>query len=161
MENVLLLNASYEPIRIIDFRRAIVMLLQEKVESVIDSEHAIRSPSVEIILPSVAKMKYYVHLPFNGLSSTPTKKGILRRDGGKCGYCNSKANTVDHIIPRSRNGKHTWDNLVACCLQCNQDKADKFLDEIGWKLLRKPDVPHSRPDMCTYSARHEWVPFLV
>jgi len=158
--NVLMLNASYEPLRVIDFKRAIILLLQGKVEAVVESEKIVRSPSIFVVVPSVVRLLKYVRLPKN-FKVSPTKKAIFRRDNGLCGYCGNKADTVDHIMPRSRGGKHTWENVVSCCLTCNQKKADKTLSELNWELLYTVEAPlYSHGQHIRAGGNVDWDLFL-
>jgi 5-methylcytosine-specific restriction endonuclease McrA len=71
-----------------------------------------------------------------------SRRGVLRRDSNRCAYCAKSATTIDHVQPKSRGGKDTWENLVACCLRCNNKKGDKTLAEIGWALRTAPRMPH-------------------
>jgi 5-methylcytosine-specific restriction endonuclease McrA len=66
---------------------------------------------------------------------------VLRRDGWRCAYCSKAANTIDHVQPKSRGGSDTWDNLVACCFRCNNQKSDRTLSELGWELKVTPKMP--------------------
>ncbi|GGC72509.1 hypothetical protein GCM10011410_26980 [Hoyosella rhizosphaerae] len=95
-------------------------------------------------MPSVIRLTVYVRVPY--IARVPlTRAALMQRDRNRCGYCGGKAETIDHVIPRSRGGTHTWDNCVACCAKCNHRKADKLLGEIGWTLatpLRAPSGKH-------------------
>ena len=71
-----------------------------------------------------------------------SRRGVLRRDGHRCAYCGKSADTIDHVIPRSRGGADSWENLVACCLRCNNVKSDHTPAEMGWSLDYAPRMPH-------------------
>lgn len=137
----LLLNATYEPIHVISAQRAICLIYEGKASEVVPSGVVFHSPSTEISVPSVLKLNYYIPVTkVNRLSIS--RKNVLIRDLYECGYCEDrKGTTIDHIIPRSRGGKHTWENVIACCLQCNLQKGDRLLDEIGWTLRFEPERP--------------------
>jgi 5-methylcytosine-specific restriction endonuclease McrA len=100
----------------------------------------VHSTTAVFDLPSVILLSRYVRIPAS--RGVPvTRKGVLRRDNHRCAYCNRNANTIDHVQPKSRGGRDTWENLVACCLKCNNTKSDKTLAEIGWKLRITPRMP--------------------
>ena len=71
-----------------------------------------------------------------------SRRGVLRRDAHRCAYCGGSAATVDHVVPRSRGGADSWENLVACCLRCNNIKGDRTPAEMGWNLRKTPRPPH-------------------
>ncbi len=138
--NVLLLNGDFQPIRVISTKRAIVLVLTEKAEVLAEGSAEFRSATRTVKVPDVIRLKKFVQIPFRAkipLSNT----AVLKRDHYKCAYCNHKANTVDHVIPKSRGGRHQWENVVAACRTCNAKKADKLLSEIGWSLSFTPRIP--------------------
>lgn len=138
---VLLLNATHEPLAVVTGRRALILILAGKAESVEDRiGMPARSERLVVQIPAVVRLNRYVRVPYRPPTSV-TRAGILRRDGRICAYCGAKGDTIDHVIPRSRGGKHSWDNCVACCSRCNTKKADRLVDELGWKLAFKPAPP--------------------
>lgn len=147
MGAVLLLNASYEPLRVISWQRAVTLFFSEKVEIVEEYEHEIRSVSVAIKAPAVVRLLRYVKI---GRRTPPFSRfNILARDSFECQYCResltSKSATLDHILPRSRGGKTSWENVVCCCKSCNVTKGSRTLKEAGMKLLKKPIRPDWLP----------------
>jgi len=138
---VLLLNATFEPLAVVTAKRAIVLMLTGKAECVQAAlEGAFHSESLTVPTPSVMRLSRYVRVPYR--RSVPmTRAGVLRRDGRRCQYCGKRADTIDHVVPRSRGGTHTWDNCVAACRTCNSRKADRLLSELGWVLDTAPAVP--------------------
>ena len=104
------------------------------------SNHVVRSANQEFVLPSVILLTRYVRIPGSRIIPV-SRRGVLRRDGHRCAYCKRTASTVDHIQPRSKGGQDSWENLVACCLKCNNTKGDRTLAEIGWKLDFAPRMP--------------------
>ncbi|MQA62173.1 MAG: HNH endonuclease [Actinophytocola sp.] len=140
---VLLLNATFEPLTALPLRRAIVLVVCGKAE-VVHGDPAgvlLHSATVTVPVPSVIRLSHYVRVPYR--AKVPlTRAGLMHRDGYRCAYCGSKAETVDHVVPRSRGGQHTWQNCVACCARCNHRKADRLLSEIGWTLRIEPETPH-------------------
>jgi 5-methylcytosine-specific restriction endonuclease McrA len=138
---VLLLNATFEPLAVVTAKRAIVLMLTGKAECVeVTLDAAFHSESLTIPAPSVMRLSRYVRVPYR--HAVPmTRAGVLRRDGRRCAYCSKRADTIDHVVPRSRGGAHTWDNCVAACRTCNSRKADRLIEELGWTLGVKPRAP--------------------
>jgi 5-methylcytosine-specific restriction endonuclease McrA len=140
---VLLLNATFEPLAVVTAKRAVVLMLTGKAECVEAALEgaAFHSENLTVPAPSVMRLSRYVRVPYR--PPVPmTRAGVLRRDGRRCAYCGKRADTIDHVIPRSRGGTHTWDNCVAACKACNSRKADRLLDELGWRLAVRPRPPH-------------------
>lgn len=141
MAKVLLLNATYEPLRVISTKRAVVMVVEDKAIIEVAGEGEFRSPSTTIPVPAVVRLKTYVKVPYRA-NKPLTNKAVLARDGYECAYCDKRrADTVDHVIPRSRGGQHVWDNVVAACRKCNAAKANKLLSELDWTLKWEPHTP--------------------
>lgn len=140
---VLLLNATYEPLGVVSPRRAAVLLLGDRVDPIGDrtSPITLHSPSTSIAIPAIVRLRSLVAVRRGNAVPPPTRRGVLRRDGGRCAYCNATADTVDHVVPRSRGGGSTWTNLVAACRYHNAVKGDRLLDELGWTLPEEPTVP--------------------
>ena len=163
MTDVLLLNATYEPLCVVAVRRAIVLVLTEKVDVIVrDRERVVRSASIEIAVPSVIRLRAFVRVPYRTRSSVSTR-AVLRRDAHRCAYCGGRAATVDHVIPRSRGGLNEWENVVACCDRCNSRKGDRLVHELGWSLRFTPIVPlvTRRVALAVASVDPEWEPWLV
>lgn len=139
---VLLLNASFEPLAVVTAKRAIVLMLAGKAECVQTALEgaAFHSENLTLPWPSVMRLSRYVRVPYR--RAVPmTRAGVLRRDLRRCAYCMRKADTIDHVVPRSRGGGHTWENCVAACRTCNSKKADRLLEELGWTLKTHPRPP--------------------
>ena len=137
----LVLNAGYEPLAVVSFKRAIVLVMNQKATIVAaDQAHPVWAATGSWDRPSVIILTRYVHLP-RSRSLPVSRRGVLRRDDHRCAYCGRTANTIDHVQPRSRGGRDSWDNLVACCLRCNNIKSDRTPAEMGWDLLFSPRVP--------------------
>lgn len=145
MARCLLLNASYEPHSIISDRDAVCMYLDDVIEVVVYSGAVMRSPSITVLVPSVARLKRYVPMPDRMRSVMLTTRAVLARDGWSCGYCGrditSENGTMDHVIPREKGGKHRWENVAAACRPCNAKKGSKLLSDLNWKLRHKPFRP--------------------
>jgi 5-methylcytosine-specific restriction endonuclease McrA len=138
----LVLNAGYEPLAIVSFKRALALVMNHKATVVeIDREHPVWSVSTVYDRPSVILLTRYVRIP-RGRMVPVSRRGVLRRDGHRCAYCGKGADTIDHVMPRSRGGADSWENLVACCLRCNNLKGDHTPAEMGWVLDFAPRMPH-------------------
>ncbi len=144
-QRVLLLNATYEPLTVVSARRAVVLTISERAETVHeDDDHLVaHSEQLAVAVPSVIRLRHYVRVPYR--AQVPmTRAALMRRDCARCVYCGDRATTIDHVVPRSRGGANTWENCVACCAPCNRRKADRLLHEIGWVLHRLPTAPKGR-----------------
>ena len=159
---VLLLNQSYEPLMIIGAKRAILMMLMQKVEVVEKYTEQIHSTFLTIPLPSVIRLKWYAR--FKKKEIVLSRRNILRRDNHQCQYCSIRSvpMTIDLVIPRNKGGRDTWENLVAACVKCNTKKGDSNLHDLSMNLLRTPKKPHHIYHMQKYVKRHQdsWRPYL-
>ena len=137
---MLVLNASYEPIHICTARRAITLVLKGTAVVEECSAHTIRTSKINVPVPSVIRLSKYRRMPRHNRSVS--RKGLLLRDGNTCQYCRAKLPpkdlTLDHVIPRSRAGESTWENLVVCCFGCNNRKGSRTPAEAGMALARAP-----------------------
>lgn len=149
MEQVLLLNLSYEPLKVINWKKAITLLCLGKVEVIEEYGRDIRSVSMTIRLPSVVRLLRMVKRPKRPVRFS--RQNIYARDRYRCQYCGSRFPTeeltYDHVLPRSRGGKTEWENIVTCCVACNRKKGGKTPEEARMHLIRKP-------------VRPTWVPAL-
>jgi 5-methylcytosine-specific restriction endonuclease McrA len=137
----LVLNAGYEPLAVVSFKRALVLVLEGKATLLArDEAHPVLSAAGEWDRPSVILLRRYVRVP-TGRAVPVSRRGVLRRDGQRCAYCAASASTIDHVMPRSRGGADSWENLVACCLRCNNVKGDRTPQEMGWTLRHQPHAP--------------------
>ena len=136
----LLLNATYEPLCVVSSRRAIVLVLADKAVSVHSAPEEVHAETLSLPVPVVARLTRYVRVPYP-VQVPLSRRAVFTRDGQACVYCGGSATSIDHVVPRSRGGTHTWDNVVAACRRCNHAKADRFLAEIGWSLPRQPGAP--------------------
>lgn len=136
----LVLNAGYEPLAIVSFRRALVLVLAGKATVVAHGGTPVVGCSITLLRPSVILLARYVRVPYRRAVPV-TRRGVLRRDGFRCVYCGGHATTVDHVLPRSRGGPDSWENLVACCVRCNNTKGDRTPEEKGWALRTCPAIP--------------------
>lgn len=140
MAGALVLNATYEPLCVVPLRRAVVLVLAEKAEVVSAGEAVWHSERLTLPAPSVVRLSRFVRVPYR--RDVPlTRRAVLDRDGHRCVYCEARADTIDHVRPRSRGGPHAWTNVVAACARCNHRKGDRLLSELGWSLPHPPVAP--------------------
>jgi 5-methylcytosine-specific restriction endonuclease McrA len=141
MSRALVLNASYEPLGTVAARRAVLLVLSEKADSVHETGIVLHAERLSVALPSVVRLRQFVHLPYRRRVAL-SRRAVMARDEHRCQYCGSHADSIDHVVPRSRGGLHTWDNVVAACRPCNVRKRDRDLKDSGMRLRRPPSVPH-------------------
>ncbi len=142
MGRALLLNASHEPLCVVPMRRAVVLVLKEKAEIVARNGAELHSERVTLPVPSVIRLNHYVRVPYRNRVPL-SRRAVFARDGHRCQYCNRAAENIDHVLPRSRGGGHTWDNVVASCRSCNSRKEDRLPAEAGLALRHQPREPHA------------------
>jgi len=141
---VLVLNATYEPINVCTVRRAVVLLLKEKAEVIEHGELRLRSATQTIARPVVIRLVSYVRIPRDTHRRKITRRAVFARDDWTCQYCGSRSNlTVDHVIPRSKGGSSSWDNIVASCAPCNRRKGDRLPRQAGMHPRRAPRTPRA------------------
>src|SRR3954469_17903263 len=142
---VLVLNASYEPINICAARRALVLVLKGVAITEEENGHYLHSARLAMRLPSVIRLLEYRRIPHQ--TRALSRKNILLRDRNTCQYCGvvlpASELTLDHVIPRSRGGNSTWENLVACCHACNRRKGNRMLHELDDMILLREPKPFS------------------
>src|SRR4051794_28669694 len=112
MARALVLNASFEPLCVVSARRAGGLMLPDKAELIADSGFVIHSEKLALTVPSVVRLRTFVTVPYRRRIAV-TRRAVMMRDGGRCQYCGTHADSIDHVMPRSRGGTHTWDNVVA------------------------------------------------
>jgi 5-methylcytosine-specific restriction endonuclease McrA len=127
----LVLNASFEPLCVVSARRAILLVMDHKVEIIEagDPDRIYHSQRLDFHVPSVIRLKRYVNVP-RSRSIPLNTRTVLARDRHKCAYCGEKADTMDHVDPRKNYGPHLWENVVAACHRCNNIKGHKSLEEM-------------------------------
>src|SRR4051812_33451717 len=139
---VLVLNASFEPINVCTVRRAVVLLLKAKAEVVDHATWELRSERASMSRPVVIRLVTYIVVPRDTHRRKITRRAVFARDDWTCQYCGSRSNlTVDHVIPRSRGGESSWENIVASCAPCNRRKGDHLPAHVGMHPRRKPRTP--------------------
>ncbi len=138
----MILNQSYEPLTVCNIKKAIVLIYLGKAELVVqDKRKELRSVSKTFPWPSIIRLSQFITLPYKRV--VLTRKNILRRDEYKCSYCGrgDLPLTIDHVVPKSKGGIDSWDNLVCACTFCNNKKGDRTPVEANMILLNRPFKP--------------------
>ncbi len=138
MQKVLLLNASYEPLNVCSWKRAVVLLLKGKAVEVEQQGQIIGR---DMSLPLVIRLQHYIKMPHKSIPLT--RKNLMHRDKYTCQYCGKTGGdlTIDHIMPKSRGGKDEWENVVIACLRCNVTKGNRTPEEAGMQMRTRPLRP--------------------
>ena len=160
MGRSLVLNATMQPLAVVPARRAVVLVLKEKADLVASNGIVFRSAHLQVPAPAVVKLRYVVHVPFRA-GTALTRRAVFARDDWTCQYCGNPAENVDHVVPRSRGGGHTWDNVVAACRRCNARKENRHVHEVGMRLRRPPFVPKDGFRLSLGRLEPEWEPYLI
>ena len=149
MEQTLLLNASYEPLKVVHWQKAITLFCQGKVEVIAVYDREIRAVSVSFKLPSVIRLLRFVKIKRRFDYVPFSRANIYARDNHTCQYCNGPFSTADltfdHVVPVAQGGRKDWENIVTCCVSCNRRKGGRTPAEAGMRLVRPPRRPDSAP----------------
>lgn len=161
MGRALVLNASYEPLCVVAARRAVVLVLSDKADLVHDTGQELHSERLTVAVPSVVRLRYYVRVPYQRAAAL-SRRAVFHRDRGSCQYCGGSAESIDHVVPRSRGGSHAWDNVVAACRPCNSAKGDRLLSETAMTLRTRPTAPRelSWLVVSVTEVPEPWQPYL-
>ena len=165
-EPVLVLNSTYEPIHVTAVRRALILMLKGVAQVEETGASHVHSAREQRQVPSVIRLLTYRHIPQQ--TRALSRKNILLRDRYTCQFCakqfSSSELTLDHVMPRSRGGPTSWENLVACCYQCNNRKGDRTPEEAGIRLERRPRpfTLHTSRQLMRLMGRHDekWRKYL-
>ena len=158
MDTVLVLNSDYSPLNVTTLRRGFVLVDKGKAEILKKGDEDIITTIGNFVRPLVIRLLNYVRYRSKGVKVS--RKRVFRRDGHECGYCGSKKNlTLDHILPKSRGGLNTWENMVTCCSRCNSMKDNRTPDEAGMKLKIKPYRPNIFSVVVSETVENIWQEF--
>lgn len=162
MRAALVLNATYEPLSVVPARRAACLVLADKADLVADDGSELHSSRLVLPSPSVVRLRYLVKVPFQR-RTTLSRRAVFARDEQRCQYCGGHADSIDHVVPRSRGGQHTWENVAAACRPCNLRKRDRTPLEAGMPLHRPPRAPRDQSWIAAAVSRvpDEWKPYLA
>lgn len=161
MSRSLVLNASYEPLSVVPSRRAAVLVLADKADLLHDTGETLRSERLTVPVPSVIRLRSYVKVPYQRRAPL-NRRAVFLRDHHRCQYCGARAESIDHVVPRSRGGEHRWENVVAACRRCNGQKRDRLLDETSMRLAHRPTAPREHTWVLVAVGRlpEHWRPYL-
>jgi 5-methylcytosine-specific restriction endonuclease McrA len=156
-----MLNASFEPLCVVSVRRAVVLVLKDKAVIVSRDDAELRSERLRFPVPTVIRLTHFVRVPYR--SRVPlSRRAVFARDGQRCQYCSRPAENIDHVVPRSRGGEHSWENVVASCRPCNARKENRLLAETDLRLHRRPVAPHATLWVIATAGSIDpaWAPYL-
>ena len=148
MQKVLVLNFDYSPLNVTSLQRGFTLVVNGKAEIIKSAENPITTFTNTYVRPLIIRLLKYINYRSSGIRVN--RHRIFRRDNNECVYCTSKKDlTIDHVIPRSRGGKNTWENLVTCCSKCNLKKGNRTPEEARMPLKKRPTGPSFVDDTTT------------
>jgi 5-methylcytosine-specific restriction endonuclease McrA len=161
VSRALVLNATFEPLSVVSERRAVVLVLDRKADVVHETGAVVHSARLEVVVPSVIRLRSFVRVPYRWRAPL-NRRSVFARDEYRCQYCGDPAESIDHVIPRSRGGEHCWENVVAACRPCNVRKRDRLLPETSMRLYRAPGVPRGLAwiALTVGPVPDAWTPYL-
>lgn len=160
MDQVLVLNSDYTPLNVTSLRRGFILVVKGKAEVLREDSKKIVTTVGEFVRPIVIRLLNYVR--FHASPLKLNRKRLYRRDNNECVYCGSKKNlTLDHVLPKSRGGRNSWNNLVTCCTSCNMKKGNRTPEEAGMKLRQKPYEPSIFSSILSVEIENIWNDFQV
>lgn len=162
MPSALVLNATFEPLSIVSARRAVCLVLADKAEIVHDDGTAVHAARLSVPTPIVIRLRYVVKVPYHRRTSL-SRRAVFARDEHRCQYCGTAADSIDHVLPRSRGGEHVWENVAAACRPCNLRKRDRTPEEADMRLARPPRAPRELAWVVLAVGRvpEAWKPYLA
>lgn len=161
MRSALVLNATYEPLSVVPARRAACLVLAERADLVASDGSFLRSVQLQLPSPSVVRLRTVVKVPYTRRTAM-SRRALFARDDHRCQYCGGFADSLDHVVPRSRGGQHTWENVAAACRPCNLRKRDRTPAEAGMRLTRPPRAPREQAWIIAAVDQipDEWRPYM-
>lgn len=161
MRSALVLNATFEPLSIVTARRAACLVIADKAELVEHDGTELRAASYALPTPLVVRLRYMVSVPYLRRAAL-SRRAIFARDAHQCQYCGDVADSIDHVMPRSRGGRHEWENVAAACRRCNLAKRDRTPEEAGMPLARLPRAPKGLGwvSLTVHRVPDVWKPYL-
>ena len=162
MRSALVLNATYEPLSVVPSRRAACLVLAEKADIVEDDGTVLHAATLSVPNPLVIRLRYVVKVPYHRRTAL-SRRAVFARDDHRCQYCGGLADSIDHVMPRSRGGEHAWENVAAACRPCNLGKRDRTPDEAGMRLARPPRAPRELAwvTIAVQRVPEAWKPYLA
>ena len=161
MSGTLVLNATYEPLSVVPARRAVVLVLAARAEVLHDTGAAMHSEHLSVPIPSVVRLRTFVKVPYRRRAPL-NRRAVFARDDHRCQYCGGPAESIDHVVPRSKGGPHSWENVVAACRSCNVRKGDRLLSATSMRLRRAPTAPREMAwvAVAVGTVPAAWEPYL-
>jgi 5-methylcytosine-specific restriction endonuclease McrA len=163
LQQVLVLNASYEPLNVCTVRRAHVLVYKGKAEVIEHLDRPLRSATGNFVWPHVIRLVQYVRVP-RAVQRKISRRALFARDGWRCVYCGTSGGrlTLDHVVPRSKGGESIWENVVTACAPCNLRKGDRTPEQVGMELrsLPRPPQPVLFIKLAAHRIPHRWTPYL-
>ena len=162
MSGALVLNVTYEPLGVVAPRRAVCLVIADKADVIEADQEPMRSVDQQFPRPLVVKLRYMVHVPYRTMTAL-SRRAVFARDEHRCQYCGRHADSIDHVLPRSRGGEHIWENVAAACRRCNTRKRDRTPEEAGMHLARPCFAPRhgSVVSLGQSFVPEAWKPYLV
>ena len=168
MEQTLLLNATYEPLKVVRWQKAVTLWCQGKVEVISVHDREVRSVSISLKLPSVIRLLRYIRIKYRFGYVPFSRANIYARDNHTCQYCGLRFQlnelTFDHVVPVAQGGRKDWENIVTCCITCNRRKGGRTPVEARMRVVRKPRrptrVPAVRVTVGLGDAPYNWRDYL-
>jgi 5-methylcytosine-specific restriction endonuclease McrA len=163
VQQVLVLNASYEPLNVCTVRRAHVLVYKGKAEVLEEHDQPLRTATSTYQRPHVIRLLHYVRVP-RTVKRKISRRALFARDGWRCAYCGSTGRlTLDHVVPRSRGGDSVWENVVTSCAPCNLKKGNRLLEEVQMNLIAapRPPAPALFVTLSAPKIPDGWQPYLV
>ena len=162
MRSALVLNATYEPLSVVPSRRAACLVLADKADIVEDDGTVLHAATLSVPNPLVIRLRYVVKVPYHRRTAL-SRRAVFARDDHRCQYCGGLADSIDHVMPRSRGGEHAWENVAAACRPCNLGKRDRTPDEAGMRLARPPRAPRELAwvTIAVQRVPEAWKPYLA
>ena len=162
MRSALVLNATYEPLSVVSALRAVCLVLGDKADLIADNGTVLHSERISLPSPSVVRLRYVVKVPY-ARRTAMSRRALFARDNFSCQYCGGLADSLDHVVPRSRGGQHTWENVAAACRPCNLRKRDRTPTEANMVLARPPRAPRDQAwiTAAINPVPQEWLPYVA
>jgi 5-methylcytosine-specific restriction endonuclease McrA len=162
MSSALVLNATYEPLSVVPARRAACLVLADKADVLADDGAVFRSANAQVAAPTVIRLRYTVRVPYHRRTAL-SRRAVFARDDHACQYCGGFADSIDHIVPRSKGGPHSWENVAAACRPCNLRKRDRTPEEAHMRLRRTARAPRELAWIAVSVPRvpEAWKPYLA
>jgi 5-methylcytosine-specific restriction endonuclease McrA len=162
MSSALVLNATYEPLSVVSAVRAVCLVIADKADLIADDGTVLHSERMSLPSPSVVRLRYVVKVPY-ARRTAMSRRALFARDQFSCQYCGAFADSLDHVVPRSRGGQHTWENVAAACRPCNLRKRDRTPAEANMVLARPPRAPRDQAWVvaAVNPVPQEWLPYLA